>query len=426
MPKSKCWKRGAVKKGNKRASREVSMKGKCDFDLCSTDNDIFCDVTEELASLKTENSDISSDVTEELASLKTENKDIVQGSVNLVTQQKVESYMPANYLYNGQSENTHSVQLVSHSNQREDILPMKEPHRIFGNFHQNDRRFSDQTRGFQCTCNALCMLSYNTACPEIKDSSNLDKILCEGDRLYLDVTNRLKEQLRFIHPLLSLDELPDDFEIEIGKFTLEKDLVVSGYLVDTQENSELPSLHSALQSNLSSSRLCLLTIGAVCSAVLKKNDLYMLFDSHSHGENGLSSVDGRSILIAFSSLDDLVGYMYAFYDSMKIDMSLQFDLLPVRIRKHTSKQECAGQNLNTMETPEDTAESISVECITGSVPKVTEKSIYTTHFPKKRVMLNHLLVVPQKMLNILQRFFRWKLLCFANILLICFSFSQRF
>ena len=79
------------------------------------------------------------------------------------------------------------------------------------------------------------MLSYNTACPEIKDSSNLDKILCEGDNLYLDVTNRLKEQLRFFHPLLSLDELPDDFEIEIGKFTLEKDLVVSGYLVDTQE-----------------------------------------------------------------------------------------------------------------------------------------------------------------------------------------------
>ena len=46
------------------------------------------------------------------------------------------------------------------------------------------------------------------------------------------------------------------------------------------------------------------------------------FDSHSHGENGLSSVDGRSILIAFSSLDDLVGFMYAFYDSMRIDMSL--------------------------------------------------------------------------------------------------------
>ena len=109
----------------------------------------------------------------------------------------------------------------------------------------------------------------------------------------------MKEQLRFIHPLLSLDELPDDFEIEIGKFTLEKDLVVSGYLVDTQENSVLPSLHCALQSKLSSSRSCLLTIGAICSAVFKRNDLYMFFDSHSHGENGISSVDGRSIFYSF-------------------------------------------------------------------------------------------------------------------------------
>ena len=103
-----------MNKENQKASREVSIEGKYDFDLCSTNNDIFCDVTEELASLKTENSDISSDVTEELASLKTENKDVVQGSVNLVTQ-KLENYLPANYLYNGQSEKRHSVQLVSHS-----------------------------------------------------------------------------------------------------------------------------------------------------------------------------------------------------------------------------------------------------------------------------------------------------------------------
>ena len=80
-------------------SREVSIKSKYDFDLCSTDNGIFCDVTEELASLKTENKDISSDVTEELPSLKTENKDIVQDSVNLVTQQNLERYVPESYLY---------------------------------------------------------------------------------------------------------------------------------------------------------------------------------------------------------------------------------------------------------------------------------------------------------------------------------------
>ena len=177
------------------------------------------------------------------------------------------------------------------------------------------------------------MLAYNTACTEIENSSNLDKILCEGASLYQHVNNRLKAQHRSFHQLLSLDELPDNFEIEIGKFAAHKDLIVCGFLVDTQEISGLPSLHVALQSALSSTKSCLLTMGAICSAVFKKNDSYMFFDSHSHGKNGLSSVDGRSVLISFSSLDDLVGYMYSFYDSMRIDMSLQFDLLPVSIIK---------------------------------------------------------------------------------------------
>ena len=96
--------------------------------------------------------------------------------------------------------------------------------------------------------------------------------------------------------------------------------------------------------------------------------------------------------------------MYAFYDSMRIDMSPQFDLLPVRIRKHTSKQECAGQNLNTMETPESAAESISVECIAGSVPKVTEKSTYITKF-LDRSHAESFAEGPTKKLSILPRFF---------------------
>ena len=57
------------------------------------------------------------------------------------------------------------------------------------------------------------------------------------------------------------------------------------------------------------------------------------FDSHCHGHNGLSATDGASTLITFSSLDDLITYMYAFYDSMKLDTNLQFDFLPINVRK---------------------------------------------------------------------------------------------
>ena len=215
-------------------------------------------------------------------------------------------------------------------------------HIIFGSSHQNDRRFSDHSRAFQCTGNALCLLSYS-ACFELDNSSTLDKVLYDGDALYQTIINNLKADGKFIHSLLSLDEIPDIFEVGIGKFIAEKQHIVSGILVDTHEEHGLPTLHYVLNSALTCVPSGLITIGAMCSAVFKKNDLYLFFDSHSHRQNGLSSVDGASIIISFSSLDDLVTYLYAFYDSMKIDMSLQFDFLPINVRKSNKEQSSKAQ-----------------------------------------------------------------------------------
>jgi len=61
-------------------------------------------------------------------------------------------------------------------------------------------------------------------------------------------------------------------------------------------------------------------IGAKCSAVYIHEDMYHFFDSHSHGQDGLSTPDGTSVLVSFDNVDDLVSYMYAFYDSMTIDL----------------------------------------------------------------------------------------------------------
>ena len=207
---------------------------------------------------------------------------------------------------------------------------------VFGSFHQNDGRFSEHSRGYQCTCNALCMLSY-AKCDDVDKTMVLDKVLYEGDALYQKVIRKLKSDGKFIQHLLSLEEIPDDFEVEIGKFTLEKFRIVSGPLIDTQDLG-FPTLHEVLQSAVSSVSYGLLTIGAICSAVFKKKGLYAFFDSHCHGHNGLSATDGASCLITFSSLDDLVTYMYAFYDSMKLDTNLQYDFLPINVKKAYNKQ----------------------------------------------------------------------------------------
>ena len=110
-------------------------------------------------------------MTEELVSLKTETNDIVQGSVNLVTEQnKLQSNLPNNQPYDIQPKKTQNKQIVNQRNQIESCSSAdtwNARNRIFGSFRQNDQRFSDESRGFQCTCNALCMLSY-TACCEIE------------------------------------------------------------------------------------------------------------------------------------------------------------------------------------------------------------------------------------------------------------------
>ena len=200
---------------------------------------------------------------------------------------------------------------------------------IFGSFHQNDNRFLDQSRGFQCTCNALCML----VCEEVQSSSELDKILYAGDALYNTTVNSLKAQGKFVNSLLSLEEIPDTLEFESVNYMVEKQPITCGTLVSTFENQALPSLHCALETAFTKSTSVLLISGAVCSAVSKRNNWYIFFDSHSHGEDCLTSSDGTSILMSFSCLEDLIAYLYAFYESMRIDLTMQFDLLPISVRK---------------------------------------------------------------------------------------------
>ena len=214
---------------------------------------------------------------------------------------------------------------------------------MFGSFHQNDERFVDQSRGFQCTCNALCMLVHN----DVQNSSDLDQILYDGDGVYNSTVNSLKTEGKFVESLLSLEEIPDTIEIKTGQYFVEKQPITCGFLVNTLEDTALPTLHCALQTAFLKSTSVLLIIGAVCSAISKSNNVYVFFDSHSHGENGLSSSDGTSILMLFSCLEDLVAYLYAFYESMCIDLTMQFDLMPISIRKkeHSCSQEKQPESL---------------------------------------------------------------------------------
>ena len=200
---------------------------------------------------------------------------------------------------------------------------------ILGSYHQGDRRFPVFSRGSQCTLNSLCALIY-AQYANISTKANLDEILNLGDQLYQRTVQHLKKTGKFKHRLLCFDEIPDTVNILSRVVNVHKGDIKAGLAVEQVGNSGMPTLHESLYNSFWSYQSVMVLIGAVCCAVFVKNGMYCLFDSHSHNEYGLSCPEGKAVLMSFSSLDDLVSFMYAMYQSMKIDLSDQYEILPVQ------------------------------------------------------------------------------------------------
>ena len=212
----------------------------------------------------------------------------------------------------------------------ESLKPFNSQLFICGSFHQGSNRFSLESRGSQCVSNAVCALVHaqlSNACSSI----DLDQILIEGDILYLKTLSLLKAEQKYTSRLLTFDEIPENVNVFKRDVRIMKSDIVSGIAVQEFGNMSSPTLHESMCTAFQSSSNVLVMIGAICSAVYKKDDTYNFFDSHSHGQNGLSSYNGYSVLMRFTCLDDLVTYMYALYDSMHINMTTQYDLLPVAL-----------------------------------------------------------------------------------------------
>ena len=117
------------------------------------------------------------------------------------------------------------------------------------------------------------------------------------------------------------------------KIQVEKLEVISGVCQMQCATEHLSDLYESMQfAFLESSQMLILT-GTICSVVYTKNDQYYLFDSHSHATDGLSCPDVGSLLVSFHCHRDLITFLYSMYNSMLIDTSSQFDLVPLHLFK---------------------------------------------------------------------------------------------
>jgi hypothetical protein len=116
---------------------------------------------------------------------------------------------------------------------------------IFGSFHQSDARFSQFSRGSQCTCMALTML---IKCYEgfSFTSEFLDQTIVLGDQIYRNVVESLQRQNKFLHKLLKFDELPQNVTLGENHHFIEKCDTLWGLVVSVKVRTVRLKLYISL------------------------------------------------------------------------------------------------------------------------------------------------------------------------------------
>ena len=293
---------------------------------------------------------------------------------------------------------THSILPSSCTDCFESLKPFHSQSFVCGSFHQGSDRFSVESRGSQCVPNALCALIH-AQFSNICSSTEIDQILVEGDSLYKKILASLKADQKYTSRLLTFDEVPENVNVFTRDVHVIKSDIISGIAVQQFGNTSSPTLHQSMHTAFQSSSYVLVMIGAICSAVYKKDGMYNFFDSHSHAQNGLSSCSGYSVLIRFSCLDDLITYLYALYESMQIDMTTQYDLLPVALTftknyeleyKVTDHSESLLENyfedqfIRCQKKAQDTAVALSMQKKTRESKLKKKRTEYYAAFKRKQ------------------------------------------
>ena len=260
---------------------------------------------------------------------------------------------------------------------------------VLGSYNQADHMFSDQSRGSQCSINALCSLIY-AKFSHLETRYCLDKVLLEGDIVYNKVISGLKARVLFKSKLLTLDEIPATVTMLKKDIIVEKFGVISGVCTQQFATLGLPSLYEALHNAFQKSSYLLFMIGSVCSSVFKRKDGYCFFGSHSHGPDGLSCAEGQSVLVSFPCLDDLVSLMYAVYKSMLIDVSDQFDMLPIelKLRSENVTSENSARCFMTIDACETINEEITQSYKSKPVSNSRQKEINSGKTMESKTKIN--------------------------------------
>ena len=175
-------------------------------------------------------------------------------------------------------------------------LQIEYVNRIRGSFNQGDERFSVESRGVQCSCNALTMLCKVDTILQNIMPCHLDSILRQGDQLYQNTARTLEANGQLhANGYIETEQLPLNFTLGNITHKVHYNDLRYGRL-DEDPRSVLDPLDVELQAAFNVSERNILVFGDSFMAIYKDNSTnqYIFFDSHSRDEYGFPACDGTA------------------------------------------------------------------------------------------------------------------------------------
>uniref|UniRef100_A0ABD2XBA1 Uncharacterized protein n=1 Tax=Trichogramma kaykai TaxID=54128 RepID=A0ABD2XBA1_9HYME len=207
---------------------------------------------------------------------------------------------------------------------------------VRGTIHQGDARFSDFSRGIQCTAMAAAsiVISYIKNFDELM-SEDVDEILSIGDGLFIRASNNriVPHQNEINADYLAAEDLQDQtLEFNAKMYKIDINNITYGHVVnDFSEELAMPNLIKLLQHCLEAQKSGILTINAVTVSILTHNNKIGVFDSHSRGYDGKSEPEGVACFISSSveELFDIITNNYQTDENNFNDQQYQFTSISV-------------------------------------------------------------------------------------------------
>ncbi|XP_050959124.1 uncharacterized protein LOC127160534 [Labeo rohita] len=194
---------------------------------------------------------------------------------------------------------------------------------------QSDARYDVFSRNHQCTCVALTFLAYHSEGTLFKQP-DLDRVLEEGDALYVGIKMQLIAEGRFRRNHLSMGEVPVSITTSNHTYNVQKSEVLMGYLrargTPEMERWWIP-LDERLQCLSTDVSHALLMVSPECFAVFRDGSgRYGYFDSHSRTAEGFPhpTDDGTAVMLSFTDLNDMTSRLLQLFQNRGAETCYEF------------------------------------------------------------------------------------------------------